>query len=146
MKVSMEFKTNEIKMMRSINKLTILAISILLISITFSCGKYAGDVDANYVGAWYSDTLINLSTGHEEYQYIIIDGKKNSEYGYRCGVNCGGCECYITVKGNAKINKKRSTLFIGTSNNTTPLSIEEQPTATAGNWKMKIEGRYYYRQ
>jgi len=132
--------------MRSLNRLTFVAILILLISINSSCGKYAGDVDANYVGAWYSDTLTSVETGNEEYRYIRIDGKKNSEYGFRCIVDCGECGCLITVKGNATVNNKQTKLYIGTSENTTPLKIDEQPTLISGKWRMKVEGLYYYRQ
>ncbi|MFT5778445.1 MAG: hypothetical protein ACI837_001401 [Crocinitomicaceae bacterium] len=134
------------KRITRLSTLTFASISIVLIFMMSSCGKYAGDVDANYVGTWISDTLTSLSTGGDEYQYIIINGEENSEYGYRCGVDCGGCGCIINVLGNAKINKKKTKLLIGTTSNTTPLSIDEQPTIINGNWRMKIANRYYCRQ
>lgn len=142
----MKLKPHIKKRKTGIFVLSFIGISLLLISITFSCGKYAGNVDSNYIGTWHSDTLTHVDSGDEVYNYIIIDGKKNSEYGFLCNVTCPSCGCFVINKGNAKINNKKTSLTIGSRKSTTFLKIQESPALIDGKWVMKIKDLWYYKQ
>ena len=129
-----------------LNKLLLLGLLILTVSITSSCGKYAGEVDWNYIGTWHSDTLTLVSNQEEIYNLIVIDGEENSLYGYQCSVTYPSYGCLTGTSGNATINKKGTKLYIGTRNNMTSLKINEPPALVDGHWQMKIEDLQYYKQ
>ena len=121
---------------------------ILITCLLLGCGKKATKVNINYQGSW-SNYLPCDSTNSGNYNFFLtIDNKSFGRYSER---TCNSEVCDKRKEGKVKIRK--GTMKVGLF---FKLTITQEPTAfdtiacpadgVQVFWKMKLNGRTYYRK
>ena len=117
---------------------------IVPILLFTACKKeYVVDIDPSFEGEWHSAPLTD-NNGVEFEMYFIIEGE-NGIYGQWCELVPLGSNCLISYNGPARINKKKSKLYIGKEiGGQVIFDIDVPPHINSdGKWECTLTSRIY---